>query len=237
MKKLLLIITLFLLGVNMLLAQTKKVYTTTSGEWIFSYPVIDNNGSDKGARTRYSPVFNFQWHINADAGKHWGLFTGLAIRNIGFIYDVPNTSEKKKYRTYNLGIPVGLKIGNLQKVCFLAGYELELPFNYKEKTFIDERKVDKFNVWFSERTPAVMHSVMCGIQLPRGTTIKFKYYITNFFNKNFESLDANGNLYKPFLNFEAHLFYVSLNFTMLKNRKFIHAPKSTGPVMEAMLIK
>jgi len=233
MRNLLLIIFCFL-GVNAV-AQNRKTYTTTSAEWIFSYATTDINGSDKGTRLRFSPVFNVQTTLNKDLGRKFGLFSGIAVRNIGLIYDVPNSSEKKKFRSYNIGIPFGFKLGNVNKTYLIGGYELELPVNYKEKTFIDERKVDKFNVWFSKRTPPMMHSVFLGFQTSKGTSIKFKYYMSNFFNEGFQSTDHLGNLYKPFQNFEAHVFYVSLSFTVLKNRKLNPAiKKKPEPVYEAV---
>ena len=192
------------------------VYTTTSGELIFSFADVNTPGVEDGSIIRFSPVFNSQTWLSIDKSDHFGMFTGIAIRNVGFIHDESPTT-RKKYRTYNLGIPVGIKVGNLDKGFFFAGYELELPFHYKEKTFVDEKKTDKIDVWFSERVNILNHSVMAGVQLPYGATLKFKYYLTNFFNQDFLASDGNGGTVKPYANYEANIFYFSLSFGLLKN--------------------
>jgi len=69
-----------------------------------------------------------------DINNNFGLLFGAAIRNVGFIYNVQDgTGTKKKFRNYDFGIPVGVKVGNMRKTFFFAGYEIEFPLNYKEK--------------------------------------------------------------------------------------------------------
>lgn len=200
----------------------RNVYTTTSGEIIFSFADINYLGNKEGSIMRFSPVFNLQNWVNIDKSDHFGMFTGLSIRNVGFIFDVPNTTTKLKFRTYNLGIPVGIKIGNLSNRFLFAGYELEIPFHYKEKTFIDEEKEDKTGIWFSKRVPTINHSLMVGVQLPYGATLKFKYYLTNFFNKDFSESDGQGGTVKPYAGSDVNIFYFSLSFGLLKNTSFYY---------------
>ena len=196
--------------------KNKDIYTTTSGEWIFSTANIERETT-----MRFSPFFNLQTMLSFDQSKSFGFFTGLAIRNVGFIFD---TSEavRKKVRTYNIGIPVGFKIGDMEKTFLYGGYELEIPINYKEKTFIDEEKEDKFNVWFSDRTNPIFHTFMVGIQFAGGTNLKFKYYLTEFFNQDFEATDSNGNRYKPYKGLDANIFYFSLCFELFKDSEFYY---------------
>ena len=211
------ILVLVLLGVSALAQDKKKFYTTTSGELIFSFANINYQGSEEGSVLRFSPVFNFQNWANFDRSEKFGMFTGFSIRNVGFIYDIPNTTTRMKHRTYNLGIPIGIKLGNLSHRFLFVGYELELPFAYKEKTFVDEEKVDKKTIWFSNRVPVFAHSLMAGIQTPYGVTFKFKYYLNNFFNKDFEVSDGQGSTTKPYANSDYNVFYFSLSFGLLKN--------------------
>lgn len=221
-----LIIAVLLIGsLSKIVAQDeKKVYTTTSGEIIFSWADITYNGDEAGSVIRFSPVVNIQNYLNVDKSENLGFFTGLSIRNVGFIYDVPDQpGVRMKHRTYNLGVPVGIKIGNLKGKFLFAGYELELPVHYKEKLFIDEDKEDKTTVWFSDRVPTFYHSLMAGVQLPYGATLKFKYYLTNFFNKDFEATDDQGNRYKPYENADYNVFYFSLSFGLLKNTDFYYS--------------
>ena len=195
-----------------------KLYGSGSFEWIFSVPVLDVNGSDKGGVVRFSPFFNAQWMLNYDFSNHFGFFTGFSIRNQGFIYQVPDTSLRLKFRTYNVGVPVGFKLGRMNKALFFAGYELELPFNYKEKRFENERKEDKFSVWFSDRNTDLFQSVFVGIQGPGSTTLTVRYYLTNFHNQDFtESKD--GVTSKPYAGLNANILAFSLGYALFDGTK------------------
>jgi hypothetical protein len=183
---------------------------------IFSFANIDNNGDDGGNIMRWSPVFNAQGMYNMDINGSFGIFTGLAIRNVGFIYNNYKIIEddqiitvKKKFRTYNLGLPIGFKLGNLKKIFLYAGYDLEFPFHYKEKTFRDEKK-DKFSSWFSNRVEQFQHGFIVGIQFPYGANLKFKYYLSNFHNMDYT--ESGGS--KPYNGLKTNIFYVSLNYQL-----------------------
>jgi hypothetical protein len=220
MKKLVFIILTAFIGFNNPLNAQSKFYTTAGGEMIFSFATIDNNGVGGDNVMRWSPVFNFQFFGNYDFSKNVGLIFGAAIRNVGYIDNYPdplNSSVKKKYRNYDFGIPVGIKIGNLDNVFFYTGYEIEFPFHYKEKTFINGDKQDsKVSVWFTKRTPALYHTVFAGIQLPYGLNVKVKYYFSNFFNEDFtETVD--GIETQPYLGKKANIIYFSLSFDIFKN--------------------
>lgn len=197
---------------------SKNIYTTTSGELIFSFANINYKGDETGSIMRFSPVVNLQNWINIDKSENFGWFSGLSVRNVGFIYEPPDqTGIKKKYRTYNIGVPIGIKVGNLSKSFLFGGYELELPVNFKEKTFENENKT-KNNVWFSKQVTTFQHSLMLGVQLPHGATLKFKYYLSNFFNKDYTRSDGS----KPYQNSDYNIFYFSLNFGLLKNTDFYY---------------
>lgn len=207
-----LLITIVIFCISALSIAQNSLYTTTGGEMIFSFATIDNNGNSNGNIMRWSPVFNFQIYGNYDLNDNIGFIFGAGIRNVGFIYDVQDgTGTKKKFRNYDIGIPVGVKVGNLGKIFFFGGYEIEFPFNYKEKTFINEEKT-KFNVWFSKRVPAYYHTVFAGVQFPYGVTLKFKYYLSEFFNQNYT--ENNGN--QPYKGFEANVFYFSIGTSLFK---------------------
>ncbi len=152
MKKLSIILSaLVLLGYTRVQAQDQKVYTTSSIEYLFSWSDVTDNGQKLSGPIRFAPVFNFQNAVNKDFSEKVGLFLGLSMNNVGFIYD-EDEFTRKKVRSYNLGIPVGFKIGNMNGAYLFGGYTVEFPLNYKEKTFINEEKT-KFNTWFSDRTP------------------------------------------------------------------------------------
>jgi len=209
--------------VQMSMAQDSKIYTTTSGELIFSFADLSINGAEESSVMRFSPVVNIQNWVNIDKSDNFGMFTGLSVRNVGVIFDVPGQPNTRiKARTYNIGIPAGIKIGNLNGKFLFAGYELEIPINYKEKLFVNEDKQDKDSYWFTKRVNTINHSLMAGIQLPYGATLKFKYYLTNFFNKDYEENDGTGNIVRPYQNADVNVFYFSLSFGLLKNTDFYY---------------
>ncbi|MCU0441866.1 MAG: hypothetical protein MUE96_05660 [Bacteroidia bacterium] len=216
-KKYLLLTTFLWIGAFGINAQT-KIYPSSSGEMIFSFARIVKSGNEVSSNLRWSPVFNLQGLVNYDVGQSFGFFHGLAVRNVGFIYDVPGTDTLKKFRTYNVGIPLGIKLGNVKDNGFFVygGYEFEIPFNYKEKTFVSERKVDKFSLWFSNRTEWYTQSVFVGFNFPKGFNIKFKYYLNQFFNQQFKET-SNGVQSMPFQNFDANVFYIALDWNVFKD--------------------
>jgi len=202
-------------------AQEKKFYTTSGGEMIFSFATIDDNGNTKGNIIRWTPFFNVQFYGNYDVNKNIGFIFGAAIRNVGFIYEPSASSNsafagtKKKFRNYDLGIPIGIKIGNMKKAFIFAGYEIEFPFNYKEKVFENEVKTDNFSIWFSDRVPTYYNTFFAGVQFPYGLSLKFKYYLTGFLNEDYtETVD--GNPHMPYKGLKANIFYFSISTSLFK---------------------
>ena len=62
-----------------------KAYVTTGGELIFSFANVEQNGNSESSVMRFSPVVNLQAMLNKDMSKKFGVFTGLALRNVGYI--------------------------------------------------------------------------------------------------------------------------------------------------------
>lgn len=191
-------------------------YVSSGGELIFSFANVDYLGSNDGSKLRFSPVFNIQSYFNFDPSNYFGYFAGFALRNVGFVYEFPDSDIRKKYRNYQVGLPVGIKLGRMNRTFLYFGYEPEFPFHYKEKTFRNNNKIDKFSTWFSRRTPRIYHAVFAGVQLPYSSNLKFKYYLSGFFNRDFQTIE-NGNTVFPYQDLQAHVFYISLSFRVLKN--------------------
>ncbi|MEI6596395.1 MAG: hypothetical protein WCO28_12595 [Bacteroidota bacterium] len=199
-------------------AQT-KIYNSSSFEMIFSFAKIQKGGNEINSNLRFSPVFNFQSLVNYDISQGFGIFHGMSIRNVGFIYDIPGTDSMMKYRTYNIGIPLGIKIGNIKNGFFIyGGYEFEMPFHYKEKLFINDDKKDITSIWFSNRTNWYTQSVFIGFNTKSGFNIKLKYYLDGFFNQDYVGT-YNGARIKPFQDMNAHVIYFSLNWNLFKDVK------------------
>lgn len=205
--------------------QVKKTKTYFSGgtEFIFGFASIDNKGDDGGNVMRFTGWFHLQGNFNFDINRSFGLFAGLGLRNVGFIYNDRESGLKKKYRTYNVGIPVGFKVGQMNHVLLFAGYEIEFPTNYKEKTFNNERKDDKFNIWFTKRVPALYNTLFVGVQLPYGIGLKFKYYLTNFFNESYTEVNQDGVSVQPYKDIDVRVFYFSVNFNLFRNAKYYYS--------------
>jgi hypothetical protein len=197
-----------------------KSYATTGLEVIFSMADINDNGVDASSTLRFEPVINIETMYNADLSSKFGLFSGLAIRNVGYIYDnytdpSNEATYKKKFRSYNIGVPLGIKIGNLNGMFLYGGYEVELAWLYKERTYESGDKIGTTKGWFSDRQNLFQHGFLVGIQFPYGANVKFKYYLSEFHNQNFE---ANG--VKPYAGLNSNIWYISLNFMLFRNLDF-----------------
>jgi hypothetical protein len=194
-----------------------KAYVTSGGELIFSLASIEQNGNNESATLRFSPVVNFQLIVNKDLSKNFGLFSGLALRNVGYIMnnyiDSNGLEYKKKFRSYNIGIPFGLKVGNLEKTFFYGGYEIEFPLTYKEKTYDGGDKIDKITGWFSSRQELFQHGFFVGVQFPYAVSLKFKYYLSEFHNRDY----ATNAGVKPYAGLKSNIYYFSLSFFLFRN--------------------
>lgn len=195
------------------------MYSTSIIEFPFTWSNTSDNGVDIQGPVRFAPFFNLQNNMNIDFSEMAGVFIGMAIHNVGFIYDVDEFT-RKKVRSYNFGIPMGIKLGNMNGTHFFGGYEVEFPFHYKEKTFINEQK-DKYTTWFSKKTQ-LQQSFMVGVQFPQSVSLKFKYYFTNFYYQDYSEKGEDGGTVYPYENFTANIFWVSLNFELFRGTKFMY---------------
>lgn len=170
---------------------------------------------------RYSTFFHFGEQLHVNLGKSFGFYTGIGVRNIGMINRLNDTINIKQ-RVYALGIPVGIKIGDMQKRLYAAlGAELELFFNYKQKTFLGSGrgdKVEKFNEWFSDRTPLLNPSLFVEFNFKKGTYLKLRYYPMNFLVADKQNFTVN-NIKTGFRPETSQLFALSFGRVIGKKRK------------------
>ncbi|HJZ40152.1 MAG TPA: hypothetical protein VJ203_07285 [Bacteroidales bacterium] len=193
--------------------QAQKVYGTSSGEMILQSAMIEQNGDDVNSNLRFTLWFHAGEYVHLDAGNNIGFFSGMGIRNVGFI-----TSEndiKTKYRSYNLGIPLAIKLGSFKDHFYVyGGGEYEWMFHFKQKTIIDDEKL-KYRKWFSDRTPSFIPSFFAGIQFPKGLNVKLRYYLDNFLNHDYQGSGTNSD----YTSFEkTQVWYISLSF-QIKNEQ------------------
>ena len=216
MKKIYLILfILFFFQIHVQAQKKNKIYWTYGPEVIMSFGMIDDNDLNTGTIMRFTPFINLEFLANKDFGDHFGLTFGAAVHNTGFILNYEDTTLRYKFRTYNIAIPVGIKIGKMSSYYFYAGYELEFPVSYKEKKYIymDD---SMFTEWFTGRVPTLNHAVYAGFKFGPGMGIKIKYYINEFFNRNF--IDVDGTM--PYKNLKANVVYIAFDFLLFKNNKF-----------------
>lgn len=213
-------------------------YYTGGGEIIFSMADSYINGSFTENEGRFAPFLNFNIYAHRDFTDHFGFFHGIGLKNVGFIQDrddisqgLNNAPAQTKHRTYNATLPLGFKVGDVDKFYFYAGYEFEYAFNYREKVIIGGEKEGDRQWWFSERVNQFQHGVFVGVQFPWDMNIKFKYYVSDFFNKGFVDYDAAGNPFRPYGNFDANVFSVSLDFSMFKRDDKGKSKHSMGCIM------
>ncbi|MDZ4668570.1 MAG: hypothetical protein SGJ00_11910 [bacterium] len=201
-------------------AQVKK-YATSSGELIFSFADYKMKGEQVNTPVRFTCFFHYSGNKHVDFSDKFGLYTGAAIRNVGFTSTNGDTMIKR--RNYYIGIPLAIKIGNLKKDKYLfAGVEGDFAINYKEKLFINEIKKDKFNIWFCNRTNAFLPSAFVGVNFKSGLNLKFKYYLKDFYNKNFV---ASG--VKIYENTQSQVFYFSLSMN-IRNQQIYKTTYNKG---------
>lgn len=189
----------------------QKVYMSTNMDGlILSSAFLQNAAHVNGEFT--TPRFTSFLHVGAtanfDFNKNFGIFSGINIKNIGFIEKFNTNDSTVIRRVYTFGIPVGLKIGNLDYGNYIMiGGGVDFPFNYKEKGFVKRGDKDKFNEWFSNRTPSVMPYVFIGAHLRPGVAFKFQYYPSNFMNTDF----VEGGI-RPYKDYDVNLAMLTLGF-------------------------
>ncbi len=172
---------------------------------------------------RFTYFFNIGFHLNYDFGKSVGLFTGVSVKNMGFIEKQTLIDSTIKRRVYAAGIPLGIKIGDLSRknYAFLGG-GVDFPLNYREKGFVKRNDKDKFNEWFSDRVPAYMPYAFIGASVKPGVFIKVQYYPGNFMNPDYsETVNINGTptVIKPYSLYDVQLLMFSFGFNIRYSTK------------------
>ncbi|MCX2742972.1 hypothetical protein OO013_03795 [Mangrovivirga sp. M17] len=201
-----------------------NTYHKIGGELIFQFADVERFGVDLGSPVRFSAVFhiNHEWHV--DFSNNFGMYFGASIRNIGMITrdEAPYSEEdnKIKRRAYTIGIPLAFKLGNFdERIFFFGGGELEVPFVYKEKLFIEGDKEAKNTEWFSGKVNPLLPSVFAGFQFPKGTSVKFKYYLNDFLDDSYSGRSFGQE--DDFSSFgKSQIFYISISH-MLRTRKIM----------------
>ncbi|NOY37267.1 MAG: hypothetical protein GXO83_06795 [Chlorobi bacterium] len=186
--------------------QAQTTYFTNGGELLFQFANVTDQGNSLNDEMRFTLFFHTGSYFHVDFNPIMGIYTGTAVRNVGYIVSEGQTTTKR--RAYSLGVPLALKLGIMKRGTYLfAGGEYEWFFHYKEKILEGGRKT-KYREWFSPRVNTFVPSFFAGIQLKGGMNIKAKFYLDNFMNQDFR--DVNGDY--PYRNLTTGMFYFSLSW-------------------------
>lgn len=190
----------------------RKAYTMSTGETILSFGILEAEPLNTGTVARFTPFFNFGQQLHYDFSDKFGMYTGLNIRNVGMINDL-NDSVRIKQRTYNVGIPIAFKVGDMEGLQLAAGFEAEFAVAYKQKVYVNGEK-RKSSAWFDDRTNIFLPSVFAEFKNKEGNFIRFKYYLTDYLQTENQQINVPGVEYRPT---GSQMFYVSIGYA-IKNR-------------------
>jgi hypothetical protein len=218
MKSKLYIVILLIIGLTGVPANAQKVYPVTSGEIIFSQTnssftqafMTQYPGASLAAdNVRFTCFLHIGQYFHMDFNNSFGMYSGLAIRNVGMITDetlpqtvsttggdVPYSKYNVIRRQYMVGVPLAIKLGSFKNHFYIfGGGEFEMAFHFKEKywtgSYDRSGPKTKSKQWFASETPTFLPSVFVGIQFPGGVNLKFKYYLNDFLNNSYRSGNNN----------------------------------------------
>jgi hypothetical protein len=204
-------------------AQT-KIYTTNSFEFLFQNGQVTKDGVNPDQNMRFTLWLNYTHQKHVDFNKNLGIFTGVSIKNVGFITekeifkstnDLGEKVESIPYETikrriYTLGIPLALKIGDVEKNFYVyGGGEIGLALAYKEKRFENSVKKSKTSFLGSE-TNLFQPSIFTGIQLPGGLNIQYRLFLNNMLKQDY----GNGTEYDQSGFSKSLIQYISICFNL-----------------------
>jgi hypothetical protein len=189
---------------------------------IFSAARLDPKLPGQSQAVRFSLFLNVGFTYNYNFCKSFGIYTGLDMKNIGYIdkTEVLGTGEvTTKRRVYTVGMPIGFRLGKMEKRDYLfAGGGMDLAFHYKEKQWVNSRSnKTKFSEWFSGRSETFLPYVFIGFGF-HGTTIRFQYYPGSFMNQDYSTV-VGGLPSKPYSLQKVNLFLFSIGKDMHYGRK------------------
>ncbi len=202
---------------------TPRTFYLSSGAdaSIFSTSTLSRPGrtSNRLTTPRYTSVLHIGAQLNYDISAYLGLYTGLGIKNIGFIEKYFGGDSTVIRRVYTLGVPLGIKLGKVnQGKYFFLGGGLDMPFHYKEKGFVKRGDKDKTREWFSQRTPTFMPNIFVGYRHKTGLKAKLQYYPGNFMDPNYTRMEF-GSQVRPYRGYDVQLIMLSLGMDIPYHRK------------------
>jgi len=195
-------------------AQVKKPYLSSGWEFIFAFADYQKGPLYYDTPMRFSLFFHSESLVNYDVNKYFGLASGLAIRNIGFRTRNEQLNSDIRRRSYTLGVPAMVKIGDMKERKYaFVGLSYELAFHYKYKRYEGGNRVERESTWFSREVNRILPTAFAGFQYKSGY-IKFQYYLEDFLNIDYLS---NAGV-RPYQNTKSRIFLVSIASNIVKKK-------------------
>lgn len=195
-KRLLLSLSLLCIQTILFGQSSKKPYGVFENKTLFQIGMIeDSAGNSQSSILRFAPFANYTLQAHKDFTNSLGVYTGIGLKNVGFIYKPNDTlNSKVKSRAYSISIPLGLKYGNMEddKYFYLAA-ELLVQFDYKEKAFSNGGdKSKRKNLYNNNPINAFNYSAMIGYNY-KGFTIGAEYTLGDFYNSGYRYQPDKAN--------------------------------------------
>jgi hypothetical protein len=171
----------------------KAWYGMEAYEFIFSKGEVKAGAQTLDNIVRFTGFFNGQSQRHYNFSNHFGMITGIGIRNVGLLnkYDLPDGKFEMKNRAYSIGVPLAFKLGGMVNGNYIAfGAEAEYMFQYKRKIWYN-RNDTKTSEWFSNEVNGFNPSLFADIRFHNGTFFRFKYYLNDFLS------DKSTTFYLP----------------------------------------
>ena len=211
---------------KVLVSTPKRFYMGNGYDFLMLSSAIYDNGIDnKITIARFTGVVNLGVNFHFDPNKRIGFFTGIGLKNLGFIEKFKEPTgdiTTTKRRVYSIGVPLGIKVGDLRNRNFVfAGAGIDLPFNYRIKRFSEGKRFSKNyknSEWFSDEVATVMPYVFLGVSIDPGFIIKAQYYPGNFFNEDYNFITPAGTVFYPYKGVKANIFSLSLSIDIHYNQ-------------------
>ncbi|ABG60944.1 hypothetical protein CHU_3711 [Cytophaga hutchinsonii ATCC 33406] len=162
-------------------AQNKKLYGVFENKILFQQGLVqDSAGNNVTGILRFAPFVNYTIQAHKDFGNKFGIYTGVGIKNVGFILKYDTLVVKS--RAYCLSVPLGIKFGNMDKeTYFYAAGEFLAQIDYKEKVFLDGDKSKRNN---NNDINKINYSAMVGFNM-KAFTVGLEYTLNNFYGDSY----------------------------------------------------
>lgn len=176
-------------------APNNKMYGVFENKTLFQLGMLeDSAGGNITPVLRFAPFANYTLQAHKDLSNKFGVYTGIGIKNVGFISRDNVNDVTVKSRAYCISIPVGLKYGNLKedRYIFLSG-EFLTQLDYKEKVFTnDGNDKSKRKNFYPNDINLFNYSGSIGFNL-KGFVIGAEYTFSDFFSDKYRFQPDKSN--------------------------------------------